>query len=178
MCEAFDYDAFVFLEILQHTHVIPVPLLDYRSVNALVLGPYASRGRNSITIGQRLHYCKQFSKAAFCVQIHNNLNNKYRKQWHWIDHKLCRPQSSIERHTLDWNPQCTRRRQRDKEQPEKEQGMGIANGWKKLERGIRTSLRLIQMCFSRWSCEKTNSRNTAVAIKQGTNKQLQYMSTT
>jgi hypothetical protein len=32
----------------------------------------------------------------------------------------------------------------DKERPEKEHGMGNANGWKKLERGIKTSLRWIQ----------------------------------
>jgi hypothetical protein len=78
MYEVSDYNVFVFLAILEHAHVIALLLTHYRKVTALVLGQYASRGGNSITISHRLHYCKQFSKAAFCTQIHNKLNNKYR----------------------------------------------------------------------------------------------------
>lgn len=79
MYEVFDYDVFILFAVLKHPHVIALLLTHYRKVTALVLGQYTSRGRNSIAVSHRLHYCKQFSKAAFCVQIHNKLNNKYRK---------------------------------------------------------------------------------------------------
>lgn len=145
MYEVSDDDVFVFLPILEHAHVITLLLTHYRKVTALVLGQYASRRGNSITIGHRLHYCKQFSKAAFCVQIHNKFNNKYRTDngtgltINYVDHK-------VQLKDTHWTGTIRVQAEGpDKEQPEKEQGMGTANGWKKLERGIRTSLRWIQM---------------------------------
>jgi hypothetical protein len=46
---------------------------------------------------------------------------------------------------LDWNPQDTRRKGQTNNDLTKNKGMGTANGWKKLKRGKRTSLRWNQM---------------------------------
>jgi len=35
-------------------------------------------------------------------------------KWHWIGHTLRKPQGATERHELDWNPQGTRTRGRQR----------------------------------------------------------------
>jgi hypothetical protein len=36
------------------------------------------------------------------------------RKWHWIGHTLHKPQGATERHALDWNPQGTRMRGRQR----------------------------------------------------------------
>ena len=44
-------------------------------------------------------------------------------KWHWIGNTLREPQGAVERHALDWNPQGTRTRVRQRK-PGKEQENG------------------------------------------------------
>jgi hypothetical protein len=37
------------------------------------------------------------------------------RKWCWIGYTLCKPQSATERNALDWNPQGTRKRGRERE---------------------------------------------------------------
>jgi hypothetical protein len=70
------------------------------------------------------------------------LNNKLRKEnGVGFAHALWKPQGTLERDTMDWNPQGTRRRGRPRTTWKKHNRMGNAEGWKKLERDKRTSLR-------------------------------------
>jgi hypothetical protein len=62
------------------------------------------------------------------------------RKWRWISHTLWKPHGTVER-TLDWNPQGTRKRGRPRTTWKKHHRMGNAEGWKKLERDKRTSLR-------------------------------------
>lgn len=61
------------------------------------------------------------------------------RKWCWIGHTLQKPHCTVERRTLGWKPQCTRKRGRPRTW-KKNNTMGTAEGWKKLERDKRTSI--------------------------------------